>query len=63
MVSSAWDIGYVIDQVEVLAAGFTNNLGELLVCLLANAFANLRVDGLEDARGANKVKASKVVVG
>lgn len=63
VVDDAGDVGGVVHEVEVLAAGFTDDARELAVGLLANALADLGVDGAEDVGGADEVEAGEVVVG
>ena len=63
VVDDAGDVGGVVHEVEVLAAGFTDDARELAVGLLANALADLCVDGAEDVGGADEVEAREVVVG
>lgn len=63
VVDGAGDVGGVVHEVEVLAAGFADDARELAVRLLADALADLCVDGAEDVGGADEVKASEVVVG
>lgn len=57
------EVGRLVDQVEVLATGLTNNAGVGLVAALSNTLANGSVQLAEDLSATGVVEGSEVFVG
>lgn len=56
------DIGGLVDQVEVLTTGLTNNAGVAAVLALGDAVGDLAVEAAEHSSATGEVKGSKVGV-
>lgn len=62
VVHSALDISCGVEEVEILAAGLSNDTRELAVGLVGNTVANLAVERAEDVRRPNEVQTSEFTV-